>query len=267
MSAQFDRAGRLVLSGTIGDGFFGEDAFAYDTVVRALAEVDDSDTLTVVINSGGGNAFDGLALHSLFKARAGRTEIVGQGVVASAASVAALGGDSFSMAAGAVYMLHDPSALTMGTAEDHGRSIAALETLSRSYADVYAARTKRPVDEMRSLMRAETWLDAKEAVALGFADAVTEHEVPKAAAPFPYAAYAHPPQRLAAMASVNGWRVQEGDAAAEQRRTWRAGWASAVAAVNQRRGNTTEGATRAPAAKQSGWADVVAEVNRSRGGG
>ena len=61
---------KLTLSGTVGDDWWG-DAFSYSDVLLALAEVDEDADLTVHINSGGGIATEGAAIHSLLANRPG----------------------------------------------------------------------------------------------------------------------------------------------------------------------------------------------------
>ena len=59
---------KLTLSGAVGDDWWG-DAFSYSDVLLALAEVDEDADLTVHINSGGGIATEGAAIHSLLAPR------------------------------------------------------------------------------------------------------------------------------------------------------------------------------------------------------
>ena len=80
---------KLTLSGAVGDDWWG-DAFSYSDVLLALAEVDEDADLTVHINSGGGIATEGAAIHSLLANRPGKTDIVIEGIAASAASLIAM---------------------------------------------------------------------------------------------------------------------------------------------------------------------------------
>jgi len=76
---------KLTLSGAVGDDWW--DGFTYSEVVLALAAVEADADLTVHINSGGGIATEGTAIHALLAGRAGRTNIVIEGIAASAASL------------------------------------------------------------------------------------------------------------------------------------------------------------------------------------
>ena len=189
---------KLTLSGTVGDDWWG-DAFTYEDVLLALAAVDDASDLTVHINSGGGGATEGAAINALLAARTGRTDVVVEGIAASAASLIAMAGETVSMADGAVMMIHDPAGFTMGTSADHAKQIEALEALATAYARVYAAKSGKTTDEAREVMKAERWYAADEAIAEGFADAKIERPA-AAVAMFDYQQYAHAPKKLRAQA-------------------------------------------------------------------
>lgn len=211
MAAILD-AGRLTLTGDVGDFGFG-DYFSHSDVVLALAGVEDDADLEVVINSGGGFASDGAAIYALLSRRAGTTNVTVDGIAASAASLIAMAGDTVTMSAGSILMVHDPAGFTMGNAEDHAKTIEGLEALATSYARVYAAKSGKSADECRAIMKAERWFTPDEAVAEGFADETSDSKA-KPVAAFDYRAYAHAPQRLVALASKKNWRLHDANKAA-----------------------------------------------------
>jgi hypothetical protein len=71
-------------------------------------------------------------------------------------------------------MIHDPAGLVMGTAEDMRAMAEALDKVKGSLASGYAAKSGRTPEEVSALMAAETWFDASDAVAHGFADRLIE---------------------------------------------------------------------------------------------
>ncbi|KEQ05743.1 head maturation protease, ClpP-related [Pseudorhizobium pelagicum] len=201
--------GKLRLSGYVGDYYF-EDGFTSSDVVLALAQIDDDEDLAVHINSGGGVASEGAAIHALLSARSGTTNIVVEGIAASAASLIAMAGETVTMSAGSVMMIHDPSGLTFGTSEDHSKTIEGLEALATAYARVYAAKSGKTPEQCREVMKAERWLSPQQAVDEGFADETTEVTADAVAA-FDYRIYAHAPKRLTALASKKNWRLDGAD--------------------------------------------------------
>jgi ATP-dependent protease ClpP protease subunit len=195
----------IVLTGTVGDDWWG-DGFTPPDVILALAEVGRTTDIVVRLNSGGGIATDGSAIHAALEAHKGRVEIVVEGIAASAASVIAMAADRLVMSTGAVLMIHDPALVTWGNAAAHAKSIEQLDRLGDSFADIYAEKTGKPVEEMRAAMKAETWMTAQEAVDAGFADAVGGEVTPDEPTAFAYGAYAHAPKALASLAEARGWK-------------------------------------------------------------
>lgn len=201
--------GKLRLSGYVGDYYY-EDGFTSADVVVALAAVDDASDLTVHVNSPGGVATEGAAIHALLSARRGVTDVVVEGIAASAASLIAMAGARVTMSAGSTMMIHDPSGFTFGTAADHVKTVEGLEALATSYARVYADKSGQTVDECRAIMRAETWLTPAKAVEAGFADDTTEKKAEPVAA-FDYRAFDHAPKRLTALSAKKDWRLPGAD--------------------------------------------------------
>ncbi|WP_366656616.1 head maturation protease, ClpP-related [Fodinicurvata sp. EGI_FJ10296] len=178
-----------------------EGGFDSADVIAALAEIGRDKAITVRLNSGGGLATEGAAIHAALSAHKGGVTVIVEGVAASAASLIAAAGGHCAMAPGAVMMIHDPSAVTVGTAADHTRSVAGLERLSAAYAGLYAERTGQSAEAMRDLMKTETWMTAEEAVAAGFADRVLGRDAANPApTAFAYGLYAHAPAPIMAAA-------------------------------------------------------------------
>jgi len=199
----------IVLSGMVGDDFWG-DGFTSGQVISALAQVGRDSPITIRLNSGGGIATEGAAIHAALKAHKGQVTVVVEGIAASAASLIAVAGDAVQMALGAVMMIHDPATVTWGTVSDHQASIAMLESLASSYAETYADKTGGSAAAMRTLMKAETWLTADQAIAQRFADGLVAANSNEPAEPtaFAYGVYAKAPQQIVALADAKGWKAR-----------------------------------------------------------
>ncbi len=201
--------GEMILSGMVGDDFWG-DGFTSGQVVTALAQLGRNTDVTVRLNSGGGYATEGAAIHAALRAHKGTVTVVVEGIAASAASLIACAGDVVEMALGSVFMIHDPATFTWGTAADHELAIRQLESLGEAYAETYADKTGDPPATMRELMRAETWMTAQEAVDRKFADRLASaNDNTEAAEPsaYAYAIYAKAPERIVALANAKGWKA------------------------------------------------------------
>jgi hypothetical protein len=98
-------------------------------------------------------------------------------------------------------MIHDPSGLVMGTAEDMRATAAALDKVKGSLIQGYASKSGKADDEIATLMAAETWLDAKDALDLGLIDRIAEPV--KLAASFDVARFRNaPPEVVEAIETV-----------------------------------------------------------------
>lgn len=184
--------GEILLYGDVGDPWGWGDGFTVRDVAEALAEAPQG-PLSVRINSGGGNAFDGIAIHALLKAR-GVTILV-DGLAASAASLIAMAGTEIIMNRGAMLMIHDPSSITWGDAEAHRKSADTLDVIADSYAKVYAERSGKTPAEARDIMKVETWFGADEAVEAGFASSVATADAQPVSS-FDYTLYRAAPAAL-----------------------------------------------------------------------
>ena len=136
---------------------------------------------SVRINSYGGDAFQGLAMSSLLRSR--NATVFVDGIAASAATPMLCTAKRVVMARGAMVMLHNPWSIAMGDAEDMIHEAEILDKLADSYASLYAEKTGKSVEEMRTLMKSEAWLTADEAVLLGIADEIDQGLAMAASAP------------------------------------------------------------------------------------
>lgn len=194
----------IVLSGTVGELYF-EDCFTASDVIVALAQVGDASDVTIRLNSGGGIATEGSAIHSAIARHSGRKTIVVEGIAASAASAIAMAADELVMSLGAIMMIHDPSGFTFGTVKDHQLSIDMLTSLGDAMASIYAKKSGRTLAECRADMEAEIWLTADEAVKLGYADKALGAANDNEPTAFNYRTYKNPPERIVALADARAW--------------------------------------------------------------
>ena len=126
------------------------------------------------LNSPGGSVFDAVAIYNALKRHDGSVTVTVDGIAASAASYVAMAGDAVVMPENAFLMIHDPSGLAIGTAADMRAMADALDKIGASLVRGYAAKSGKPEEEIAALMAAETWFDAAEALAAGFADRLAE---------------------------------------------------------------------------------------------
>ena len=128
--------------------------------------------VTVWINSPGGNVFAAAEIYTMLKDYKGSITVKIDAIAASAASVVAMAGDTVQMSPVAMLMIHDPSTVAMGNTKDMEKAIEVLEEVKESIINAYAAKSGLTHARIANLMSNETWMNAKKAVELGFADEI-----------------------------------------------------------------------------------------------
>lgn len=130
------------------------------------------DTITLRINSPGGDPFTAIVLVNRLKTSGKTINVIVDGIAASAASIIMCAGDNVKIYPGSMIMLHEGLQGMCGwfNRSDMQKFDRVLDAIDGAIASVYAAKTGRSTDEMRELMTAETWLYGESAVESGFAD-------------------------------------------------------------------------------------------------
>ena len=126
------------------------------------------------INSPGGSVVEGTAIYNALRRHEGGLTVHIDAMAASMASVIAMAGKPVYMADNALFMIHNPWTVSMGESKDLRKEADLLDKLKVNLRNAYVRKTGINAEEIGAMMDAETWLDAVEAVALGFADAIEE---------------------------------------------------------------------------------------------
>lgn len=138
---------------------------------RAELEEDTGD-ITVWICSPGGNVFAAAEIYTMLREYPGTVTVKIDSIAASAASVVAMAGDRVLMSPTGMLMIHDPSTIAMGNSEDMRKAIDVLNEVKESIINAYMAKTSLSHARIANFMSNETWMNAKKAVELGFADGI-----------------------------------------------------------------------------------------------
>jgi len=140
------------------------------------------DTLDVEIHSGGGSVFEGYRIFNEMKKLRERGVYVTARIntlAASMGSVIAMAADKVEIASNGKIMIHEASGGAQGDSETLLRYAELLENISDEIAELYAGKTGKSKEDMRALMKKETWMTAKQAIEMGFADEIFDTK-PKA---------------------------------------------------------------------------------------
>lgn len=150
-----------------------ENNYQFDEIVACADNA--VDTLEIEIHTGGGSVFEGGRIYNeLISLRERGVYVTARinTLAASMGSVIAMGADKVEIASNGKIMIHEASGGMQGDSEDLARYAALLEDISDDIAEIYSQKTGMKKYEIRKMMKSETWMSAKQAVEMGFADEI-----------------------------------------------------------------------------------------------
>ena len=186
--------GEVFIYDGIGADFWGDGVTAKG-FAKELKDLGAISKLTVRINSGGGDVWDGIAIYEAIARHPAAKTVVVDGLAASIASVIAMAGDEIKIAPAGFMMIHNAWSFSMGDANALRRAADLLDSVSGQMAGIYVSRTRNDEKKVRDWMDAETWFDAEAAVKAGFADQKSD-DVMKVAASCDLSRFKNVPPRL-----------------------------------------------------------------------
>lgn len=165
------------------DGFIGSWGFSKSYIKNFLAQAGKK-PVTIRVSSLGGEVDHALSIHDQL-ADYGEVTIHLSGFNASSATLITLGAKRIIMNSNSFYLIHkalnwvdawgnmnedDIDALILSLEKEKKE----LEKITLVLAKMYARKTGKPTTEILDLMKQETWLNADEALDLGFIDEIAE---------------------------------------------------------------------------------------------
>lgn len=124
------------------------------------------------INSPGGDVFAAAQIYDMLMEYKGNVTVKIDSLAASAASVMAMAGTEVLMSPTSLMMIHNPLTVAIGDTEEMQKAIDMLSEIKESIINAYELKTGLRRNKLSALMDEETWLNAKKAVELGFADGI-----------------------------------------------------------------------------------------------
>ena len=160
----------LLLDGEISDEtWFGDEVTP--AIFREELHAAEGDVV-LWINSPGGDCFAAAQIYNMLMDYPGSITVKIDGLAASAASVIAMAGSTVEISPVGMLMIHNPMTISIGDVQEMERAIALLAEVKESIINAYEIKTGMSRAKISRLMDAETWMNAKKAVELGFADSV-----------------------------------------------------------------------------------------------
>jgi len=165
----------ITIFDVIGQDYWTGEGVTAKRIAGALRAIGDK-PVTVLINSPGGDMFEGLAIYSLFREHPADVTVKVLGLAASAASIIAMAGDTVQIARAGFLMIHNAWIYAAGNRHEFREYADYLEPFDRSMADIYAARTGIDMKEIQKVMDAESWIGGSDAIEQGFADCLLDSD-------------------------------------------------------------------------------------------
>jgi len=159
-----------VLNGEISD-----ETWYGDEVTPALFAKElnaGSGSITVWINSPGGDVYAAAQIYNLLMEYKGDVTVKVDALAASAASVIAMAGTTVLMSPVAMMMIHNPITVAIGDSKEMQKAGEMLEEVKEGIMNAYEIKTGLDRKKISHLMDAESWFNAKKAVEFGFADGI-----------------------------------------------------------------------------------------------
>lgn len=147
--------------------------------LKDLEEIKNCSTLTIHINSIGGDAYASISIHNRLRELASNgmniTCIV-DGVAMSGGSLIMCAADTVKVNPSSIVMIHDCWTYIWAAADSSflRKQADSLDVINESQAEIYARKTGKELSDIRQMMTATTYLTGRKAVENGFADELLE---------------------------------------------------------------------------------------------
>lgn len=128
--------------------------------------------VTVWINSPGGDCFAAAQIYNMLMEYPGTVDVHIDGIAASAASVIAMAGNHVAISPVGMMMIHNPATVSIGDEWEMKKAMDMLSEVKESIINAYELKTGLPRKQLSNMMNAESWMNAKKALELGFADSI-----------------------------------------------------------------------------------------------
>ena len=143
--------------------------------------------LRIVIDSPGGDVFEGVTIFNIIRDFARNNPSVKittyiQGMAASMASAIALAANAVSDSNkviaedNSIFMIHDAWGFVVGNENDMREAAEYFAMIDSMLSSIYMRKTGKSEDDIRSMMDAETWLWGKNILEAGFVDEIIDGE-------------------------------------------------------------------------------------------
>lgn len=169
-----DESAEISIFGDIGASWWGESVTLAD-FKKDFDSVKDKASIKVLLNSPGGDVWDGMGIYNLLSSVRQKVTVEVLGLAASIASIIALAGRELVMGEGSYFMIHKAWTFAMGNAAELRETADLLDKVDGQMFDIYEQHTDMTEEELAAAIAETTWYTAEEAVEAGFANSVVDY--------------------------------------------------------------------------------------------
>ena len=150
-----------------------------DEFLRDLDTLAGMDTITIHINSIGGDAFASIAIYNRLRALYADITVIVDGVAMSGGSLIMCAANTVQANPSSLIMVHQCWTYFWDRVNSDNLIAASekLAAIDRSQAEIYMAKTGKSMDEVLEIMRGERYMTGREAMELGFVDELVDQNV------------------------------------------------------------------------------------------
>ncbi|MGR5927144.1 head maturation protease, ClpP-related [Bacillus pacificus] len=141
---------------------------------REMFDNIDADEIELHIHSGGGDAFEGIAICNYLRSHKATVTAYVDGLAASAASLIAMGADKIIMPSNTTMMVHRASTYAYGNADSLEKQAKMLRDVDDALIQSYRNRFNGEFHELEALLDNETYMTAETAKSYGFCDEIVD---------------------------------------------------------------------------------------------
>lgn len=148
----------------------GYGGVSLNLVQEQLKGIKETDELEVILNSPGGEVFEGIAIFNYLRAYKPTVRITG--LAGSIASIIALAGKKIIMHPGAMYFVHEPWSIAIGDEHEMKKRSEHLGSIKASIVEAYQTRMNKSEEEILEWLKEDKYLTGKQSQEIGLADEI-----------------------------------------------------------------------------------------------
>lgn len=161
------------IAGVIGDPEWG--MVGAEDVISALGKLSGK-RAKVHINTPGGDVDEGIAMFNAMMQHEGGVDTIVESLAASMGSYLMLAGKTRTIYRNSMVMVHNPMTIAWGNSIELRKTADVLDKYLERMLPDYSVKTGIAVDELRTMLDAETWMVGQEIIDKGFATAMIDSD-------------------------------------------------------------------------------------------